>query len=621
MDKMKEMFVEFKSVFFSKDVLKENESHANIVVATTMINLFLVCILTFLLVKFNVFKVGTSIITTIVVTNFGLLAIPAIVCFIIKGNSKWMRVFLFISFVLAMAVADAILKYNVTLLMVLPIILAARYYNKKFTIWVSVFTFLAFIVSTFFSVYYGQQDLNTYNLIIPQGTTITIDSTLRDAVTKIDVNETQRIQNIFIHFFLPKIFVFSIASFACVQIAQSGKKMIEKQMEITNKTARINTELDLAYNIQKGMLPSKFPAFPEHDEIDIYAMSIPAKEVGGDFYDMFLVDDTHLAICMADVSGKGVPSALFMMVSKILIKVITDEGGKVNEVITRVNNIISKGNTLGLFITAWFGILDLKTGVVEFVNAGHNAPLVYSNKRQSFEYLKTKANFVIAGMEEIQYEKAEIRLEPGDKIFLYTDGIVEATNEKNKLYGEDRLKQFLDANRDLDVTNTINSLKRDIDQFAKNVEQFDDITMLELYYKGNSKNVSKMFKAEMEELPYVESFINKALKASSVDSKISNQINLAVEEIFVNIVNYAYKNEEGICNISINSTDDNIEFTFEDNGIPFNPIEKEAPDITLSKEQRKIGGLGIYLVKEVMDKCEYKYENYKNILKISKKIK
>ena len=602
MGQVKKLFVEFKSIFFSNDVLKENESHANIVVATTMLQLFLIGFFTFILVKIGFFKVGTDVMTRVMMANFMLLFIPAVICFVIKDSNKWMRVFLFLCYILAMAIVDAILKYNVTLVIVLPIILAARYYNKRFTIWVGTFTLITFMIATNYTTLYGQQDLNSYNLVIPEGTTITIDSTLRDAVTKINVDETQRLRNIYIHIFLPKLFVYSMVMFACVQIAQSGRKMIEKQIEITDNTARINTELSLAYNIQKGMLPSTFPAFPGHDELDIYAMSIPAKEVGGDFYDMFLVDEHHLALCMADVSGKGVPAALFMMVSQILIKVITDEGGTVNDVMTRVNSILSKDNRLGLFVTVWLGILDLQTGKMEYVNAGHNAPLLYSKSRGSFEYLKSKTNFVIAGMENIQYEKAECELEAGDRLFLYTDGVVESTNQKNKMYGESRLKEFLDKSLAWDAKDTILYLKRDIDQFVQKAVQFDDITMLEFQYKNQTagKKYRKEWNADVVALPHVQDFIHESLKECQVDEQTLNQIHLAVEEIFVNIVKYAYPDKKGVCCIDVNPQSKQVEITFVDDGIPFNPLEKEKPDVSLSSEQRQIGGLR-YLLSRTND--------------------
>jgi len=313
---------------------------------------------------------------------------------------------------------------------------------------------------------------------------MTINTTIKAEVSKLDVDKTLLLKNTFIQFLLPKLLVYNIVAFACVQISQSGKNMFEKQEKISRKSARIETELSLASEIQKNMLPSIFPPFPEHKEFDIYALMTPAKEVGGDFYDMFLIDNDHLAICMADVSGKGVPASLFMMISKILIKNVSSIDKETNVALTRVNNMLCDGNKLGLFVTAWFGILDLTNGHLEFVNAGHNPPLLYSNKTGNFDYLRTKPNLLLAWKENVNYVKNEIQLDAGDRLFLYTDGVTEATNVDNKLYGEKRLQEFLNDNIELNVEDTINEVKKDIDRFVGNAEQFDDITMLELDYKG-----------------------------------------------------------------------------------------------------------------------------------------
>ena len=626
MDSIRKMFNEFKSIFISEDILKENEEHANIVTASTMLNIFWIFLLTWVLTYFNIFKIGLETMNTIMIRCIFLLVIPASICFYIKGKGRWIKNLLFICFVLLVAMADAMLKYNVTLIMILPIVLAARYYNKIFTIGVAIATTVIFAISTWMSVSIGQQDINTYNLIIPEGTTITINSTLRDAVTKIDVDETQRMKNVFIHFYLPKVLIFNIVAFACAQISQSGKKMIEKQEEITKKGARIETELNLANAIQKNMLPSIFPPFPEHKEIDIYASMTPAKEVGGDFYDMFLIDDNHLAICMADVSGKGIPASLFMMISKILIKNVSNIDKETDKALTRVNNMLCDGNKTGLFVTVWFGILDLRDGRLEFANAGHNPPLLYSNRTGRFEYLKTKPNMVLAGMENINYRKNEIQIEPKDRLFLYTDGVTEATNMNNKLYGEDRLQEFLNNNLNLDVEDTIKAIKKDIDTFVGRAEQFDDITMLELLYKGrnieeNNDIIRREFKAEIQELPNIQNFVENELEKHNCDIKIINQIDLVIEEIFVNIANYAYKDEKGNCTLTIKSDEKNkLVFIFEDRGIPFNPLNAKEPDITLSAEERQIGGLGILITKKTMDNVEYKYEDGKNILIITKNI-
>ena len=609
----KNKFAEFKSIFVTDDILKENEQHANVVTASTMINLFWICLITWIIVYLEIFKIELTIMTSVLLFSLSLLLIPALICYMKKGEGSWLKHFLFISFTIMLAFADMLLKYNVTLVMVIPIILAARYYNKKFTLFIGVFTSLLFILSAFLSVKVGQQDLNSYNLVIPKGTEIKVDSTLRKPVEELKIDENERLKNIFIHFFIPKMLIFNIVAFACIQISQSGKKLIKKQEEITKSNERIDTELNLASAIQMNMLPEVDNPFPEHNEIDIYASMTPAKEVGGDFYDMFLIDDDHLAICMADVSGKGIPASLFMMISKILIKNVSKMNIDITETFTKVNNMLCDGNKTDIFVTCWFGILNLKNGKLNFVNAGHNPPLLYSKKINKFDYLKTKPNFVLGGMKDTKYDKYEIDISEGDRLFLYTDGIVEANNIKNELYGETRLLAFLNSNIDLSVKETIIEIKKDIDIFVAGNEQFDDITMLELLYKNNNIN-KREFKANRYELPNIQRFVKEEVSKQNCDPKVANQISLAIEEMFVNIADYAYQGKKGNCFLTIEFNDNKFTFTFEDEGIPFNPIEKENPNINLPVQDRKVGGLGIYITKTIMDEVKYKYENNKNIL-------
>ena len=618
----KKMYNNFKSIFISEDILKENEKHANIVTASTMLNLFWISLIACALTYFNVFKIGLPTMNGVVAIAFILLVIPAIICYIAKGKGEWIKHILFISFIIAVAIADAWLKYNVTLFMVLPVVLAARYYNKKFTLATAIATTIVFTISAWIGVYVGEKDLNIYNPLLNKETNITINTTIKAEVSKLDIDNASIIKNTFVQFLLPKVLIYNIVAFACVQISQSGKKMIRKQKEIAKKDARIETELNLANAIQKNMLPSTFPPFPDHKELDIYAQMTPAKEVGGDFYDMFLIDNNHLAICMADVSGKGVPAALFMMITKILIKNVSSIDKETNKALTRVNNMLCDGNKTGIFVTAWFGILDLTTGYLEYTNAGHNPPLVYSKKTGTFEFLNIKPNMVLAGMENINYRKNEIQMEPGDRIFLYTDGVTEATNAENKMYGGDRLHALLNHNINLSVTETIKKVKNDIDEFVENAEQFDDITMLELLYRGKitkqSNIIQKKFRADTKEIPAIQQFAEVELEKYKCSTKEIYQINLVIEEVFVNIANYAYKDKEGYCTLSIEIENNKVILTFEDSGIPFNPLEKSDPDISLPAKKRAVGGLGIFLTKRIMDEVKYKYENNKNILRITK---
>lgn len=257
---------------------------------------------------------------------------------------------------------------------------------------------------------------------------------------------------------------------------------IENLTTVTAEKERIGAELSVATQIQADMLPRIFPAFPERPEIDIYATMNPAKEVGGDFYDFFMVDERHLAIVMADVSGKGVPAALFMVIGKTLIKDHTKPGADLGEVFSEVNELLCESNNEGLFITAFEGVLDLMTGEFCFVNAGHEMPYI-SMAGAVYEPYKVRPGFVLAGMEGIRYKAGSIKLSPGDKVFLYTDGVTEATNGDNELYGRQRLDDILTQNTRMSATELLPAVKAEIDAFVGEAPQFDDITMLCMEYQ------------------------------------------------------------------------------------------------------------------------------------------
>ncbi len=259
-------------------------------------------------------------------------------------------------------------------------------------------------------------------------------------------------------------------------------KSVNAMVESLKDKERIGAELDVATHIQLSMLPCIFPAFPGNDKIDIYASMNTAKEVGGDFYDFFMVDDSHLAVVIADVSGKGVPAALFMVVAKTLIKDHTQAGKELGEIFTEVNRLLCETNSEGLFVTVFEGILDLETGEFEYANAGHEIPFIYK-KDKKFIAHSIKKGLVLAGMKEMVYKSDVIQLDVGDKIFLYTDGVTEATNKDNHLYGMDRLGRTLNENLDKPLTKLLPAIKADIDDFVGDEPQFDDITMLCLEYK------------------------------------------------------------------------------------------------------------------------------------------
>ena len=390
---------------------------------------------------------------------------------------------------------------------------------------------------------------------------------------------------------------------------------------IAEAAARIDKELEYAKQIQLSALPTNFP---EVEDYKIFAQMIAAKEVGGDFYDFYKLNDNTVAFLVADVSGKGIPAAMFMMTAKTIIKDLAESGMAVNEIFTKANQKLCENNESGMFVTAWMGILDIPTGKLTFANAGHNPPLL-KRSDGSFEYLKTRAGFVLAGMEGVRYRVNEITLNAGDRIFLYTDGVTEATNENNELYGEDRLLSFMNKSLELDQTKLLPKLKKDIDKFVGKAPQFDDITMLMFDYKikkGETYVESRTFPAKTESLTDVLAFTEQILEKYQCSMKIQTAICVAIEEVFVNVAHYAYGNEQGDVKFDITFDKDTRTATFRmaDKGVPFDPLKKPEPDITLSAEEREIGGLGIFITKKTMDLVTYAYENGENILTMIKKI-
>ena len=390
---------------------------------------------------------------------------------------------------------------------------------------------------------------------------------------------------------------------------------------IAEAAARIDKELEYAKQIQLSALPTNFPT---GEDYSIYAQMIAAKEVGGDFYDFYKLSDTTVAFLAADVSGKGIPAAMFMMTAKTIIKDLAESGMAVNDIFTKANEKLCENNESGMFVTAWMGILDLTTGNVQFANAGHNPPLL-KRADGSFEYLRTRAGFVLAGMEGVCYRVGELTLNPGDRLFLYTDGVPEATNAENKLYGEDRLLAFMNQIASMEATELLPALKANIDEFVGEAPQFDDITMLMFDYKprkGGERMTNRTFPAKTESLSDVLGYVEQTLESLECPMKTQMAICVAIEEVFVNVAHYAYGDGEGDMDLGIGFDKESRTITFRmaDKGVPFDPLQKPDPDITLPAEEREIGGLGIFIAKKTMDSIYYTYDNGQNILTMIKKI-
>ena len=439
----------------------------------------------------------------------------------------------------------------------------------------------------------------------------------------------------------------AILARAVEQMSVDMNRYIADLTHTTAEKERLSAELDVATQIQANMLPRIFPPYADHPEIELFASMVPAKEVGGDFYDFFMTDDDHFAVVVGDVSGKGVPAALFMVVAKTLLKNVGLQEKNPARIFERVNDQLCEGNDAGLFVTCWMGILTISTGELVFANAGHTAPVIFHGGK--VEYLTVKPNLMLAGMPGMRYADHCTRLLPGDRIFVYTDGVTEATNSRNELYGEDRLILCMADKRDLSAKELLEAVRDDVNKFVGDAPQFDDITMLELSLKAvapvqggagqatvtaqsatspaalpeGSRAVTKVFDATDENMGPVNDFVHSMLPLDC-PAGILNKLDLAVEEIYINIAHYAYAPGRGTAEISCllepgqGGAAPRLTICFRDRGRPFNPLAREDPDITLPAEERDIGGLGILLTKKFMDSVTYEHTDGQNVLTMSK---
>ena len=390
---------------------------------------------------------------------------------------------------------------------------------------------------------------------------------------------------------------------------------------ITAAEKRIEQELEFARTIQDSALPKNF-SFPV-EEFEIYATMKPAREVGGDFYDFFFTGPARMALVIADVSGKGIPAALFMMRAKTAIRGMAESGGMPAEVLAKVNSILCEGNDAEMFVTVWLGIADLRTGKVTCANAGHEYPAVM-RAGGAYELVKDKHGLALAAMDGMKYREYELQLNPGDRLFVYTDGVPEAINGSMEQYGTERMLRTLNTATKASLRGTLTAVQEDLAAFVGDADPFDDVTMLNFLYKGAGKAVTGMetlkIDATLENLRQVLAFVEENLEKAGCSLKAQTQITVAVEEIFVNIASYAYAPGTGTAVIDMAVGDGMAEIVFRDSGTPFNPLAKADPDVTLGAAERQIGGLGIYMVKKSMDDVAYRYEDGENILTIRKKI-
>lgn len=375
---------------------------------------------------------------------------------------------------------------------------------------------------------------------------------------------------------------------------------------------RLHEELALARLIQQSVLPAQFEL--ENKSVELFAKMLPSKEVGGDFFDYYFLSKNKLAFVIADVSGKGIPGAMFMMQSKAMLKDFATNNMEPNEILNKTNNALCANNSSQMFVTAWFGVIDTESGILEFANAGHNPPLLCDEN--GINILKSNPNFVLAGMENYVYKKEQIILKENDLLFLYTDGITDAQNMQAEFYGINNLKSILADYKNLSPKLLCEQVLDDVGKFSNNSTQFDDETVLAIKFIGKQPINKITIPTNLEKLQDIHNFIDMQTNGMDIPTNFQNKLKIIVDEIASNIIKFS---QSKTMELSMNKNKNGIELCFVDFGLPFNPLTQKEADTTLSSSEREIGGLGIHIVKKMADDINYKYESQKNILKIIKK--
>ncbi len=406
----------------------------------------------------------------------------------------------------------------------------------------------------------------------------------------------------------------------------SLRRHIEDLKVTTAGKERLQSELIIAHDIQMGMIPT---IFPERDDLELFASMTPAKAVGGDLYD-FIIDNDELFFIIGDVAGKGVPASLYMAVTRTLFRNLAGNYQSAANIVREMNHAIVSSNDSNVFVTLFVGMLDLRTHLLTFCNAAHNAPVLLTTDGKC-RLLEVDSNLPVGVMDHYKYEEQQIDFPEGTALLLYTDGLTEAMyfsqDGTRKLFGEDRVLHDLEKNSSASAIEIIDYLKQHVSVFADGTEQGDDLTLLFLRHDASKRKKATaprriIMKNEMAEVGRMRGFFMSLCREYGIVGDLYKSLNLAVEEWIANVVNYAYpKGTRGHVELTAEFHEDLLTLVIKDHGVPFDPTEYAAPDIDVELEERKIGGLGIFLMKSIMDTMNYhRTADGYNVLTLTKRI-
>ena len=534
-----------------------------------------------------------------------------------KPNYKFFVVF---SFIFVIAVLNTVLPRNAVIAWALCLFVTNHYYNPKLGRVVFGVTLGLMLLCLYASLFVGEYDATLLGAqAIENGEVVPVFGIVeRYEMFKEAMSQGHNVYlEAFVINYLPRALLTALIFVVCNSLNVRTYKLLKDEILVSSEHQKTKTELEVAKEIQLATLPVEFVTTKD---VEIQAELKAAKEVGGDFYDYYVLDDSHIAILIGDVSGKGIPAAMFMMKTITCFKNYMSISKSPAEIMKDVNRAIYQGNDSSMFVTCFLAIINTNNGEVKYANAGHIHPIVGQNGK--YRFLKCQSGFILGGMPEAFVQDEVATLENGDTLTLFTDGITEAMNEKRELYGEQRLLKLFNKKTYSCLVELHKDLKDDVLAFCNGAEQSDDLTYITLKYHGDSYVYEeKTFSAEIENIPAMLSFLSDFAGKQNLGDSFVNKGLVVADEILSNIVKYGYESNRGKIYLRALYNIDQKEFilTVIDNGVPFDPFKADSKPLDGDISKAKEGGLGILIVKSLLTEYAYDRLNDKNITILKKK--
>ena len=604
-------------------------SYANAAAAAYMLVIWIFYLTGF----FKVFSTTTLILIN-VLFPIGILVLlsPLLYAFKFKDHLRKPRYkyFVLYSFIFVIGALNVILPKHSAIAWALCILMTNHYYNPTVGLKAFISVIIASLIAMFGGMFVGEFDANllfgneimqTINTqeIYANGVGARFEMlnklySMGSGFFDLDYN---RYLGSVVFYFLPRGVILFLVFLVSHALNKRTYKLLVSEIQVNSEQAKAKTELEVAKEIQLATLPNEIASTKD---VEIVAELRAAKEVGGDSYDYFQIDDDHTAIVIGDISGKGVPAAMFMMKTITCFKNFVAPNKTPSQILKEVNAALYDNNHLQMFVTCFFAIVNKKTGELEFANAGHNPPVIGTNF--NYEFLKCKTGFVLGGLQDAFVFDEKITLKHGESITLYTDGVTEARNEKGDFYGEERLLKLFNSRDFTCLVEVHHSLRDDMAKFTDNYEQSDDITVISMKFQGDDCVVkTNCFDAKLENIPSGLTFVDEFCSAENIPVEFKNNLLVVADELYSNIVKYGYENNGGdvFTRLWFNRDKNEFVITIIDKAPAFNQLEVNNNPLEGNVEDMRIGGLGILIVKKIMSEYAYDRINNKNILVLRKR--